>query len=345
MSKVTPTSSRKTDHILINLNEEVQSSLKTGLECYHFIHNAIPEIDLSEIDLKTTFMAKHLNSPLLISSMTGGTKQADNINISLAEAAQEKGIAMGVGSQRAVIEEPALAAGMNLRQYAPDILLFANFGAVQLNYGYGISECERAVEMLDADGLILHLNPLQEALQQGGDTRFAGILEKIGEICKKLSVPVIVKEVGWGLSKEAALRLVEAGVTAIDVAGAGGTSWSQVEMHRAKSPDEAAVAAAFIDWGIPTADAIIDVREVLPDILLIASGGLRSGVDVAKCLALGADLGGMAGPLLKAATKSTDAVVAHIDQIVAQIRLSMFATGAPEIQALRSTKLWKESSA
>ena len=344
MSKVTPTSSRKSDHILINLNEEVQSSLRTGLERYHFIHNAIPEIDLSEIDLRTTFMGKRLKAPLLISSMTGGTKQADKINAFLAEAAQEKGLAMGTGSQRAVIEEPALAAGMNIRQYAPDILLFANLGAVQLNYGYGIAECERAVEMLEADALILHLNPLQEALQPEGDTRFAGLLEKISEICRKLPVPVIVKEVGWGISREAAVRLVETGVAAIDVAGAGGTSWSQVEMHRAKSPESAAIAAAFIDWGIPTADALIEIREALPDIPLIASGGLRSGVDVAKCLALGADLGGMAGPLLKAATKSTKDVTAFIEQIVAQIQLSMFAAGAHEVPALHSTRLWKEPS-
>ena len=345
MSKVTPISSRKSDHILINLNEEVQSSLRTGLERYHFVHNAIPEIDLSEIDLQTTFMAKRLDTPLLISSMTGGTKQADKINVSLAEAAQEKGIAMGAGSQRAVIEEPTLAAGMNLRQYAPDILLFANLGAVQLNYGYGILECERAVEMLEADALILHLNPLQEALQPEGDTRFAGLLDKISDICRKLPVPVIVKEVGWGLSKEAAVRLVETGVAAIDVAGAGGTSWSQVEMHRTKSPERAAIAAAFIDWGIPTADAIIEVREALPDIPLIASGGLRSGIDVTKCLALGADLGGIAGPLLKEAIKSTEAVIAHIEQIEAQIRLSMFATGTHEILGLRSAKMWKESRA
>ncbi len=345
MSKVTPTSNRKSDHLLINLNEEVQSSLSTGLERYHFIHNAIPEIDLSEIDLQTTFMSKRLNAPLLISSMTGGTKQADKINVSLAEAAQDKGIAMGVGSQRAVIEEPALAAGMNLRQYAPDILLFANLGAVQLNYGYGIPECERAVEMLEADALILHLNPLQEALQPEGDTCFAGLLEKISEICLKLPVPVIVKEVGWGLSREAAVRLVETGVAAIDVAGAGGTSWSQVEMHRAKSPERAAIADAFIDWGIPTADALIEVRKALPDIPLIASGGLRSGIDVAKCLALGADLGGMAGPLLKAAFQSTEAVIALIEQIAAQLQLSMFATGAHEIPALRSARLWKEPTA
>ena len=345
MSKVTPTSTRKSDHILINLNEEVQSSLNTGLERYHFVHNAIPEINLSEIDLHTTFMAKSLNAPLLISSMTGGAKQADKINVTLAEAAQEKGIAMGVGSQRAVIEEPALAAGMNLRRYAPNILLFANLGAVQLNYGYGITECKRAVEMLEADALILHLNPLQEALQPEGDTCFAGLLERISEICVELPVPVIVKEVGWGLSKEAAVCLVETGVAAIDVAGAGGTSWSQVEMHRAKSSERAAVAAAFIDWGIPTADAIIDVRQALPDIPLIASGGLRSGIDVAKCLALGADLGGMAGPLLKAATISTEAVIAHIDQIVAQIQVSMFATGSADIPALRSARLWKEPSA
>ena len=345
MSKVTPTSSRKSDHILINLNEEVQSSLRTGLERYHFVHNALPEVDLAEINLQTTFMAKRLNAPLLISSMTGGTKQADKINASLAEAAQEKGIAMGAGSQRAVLEDPTLAAEMNLRQYAPDILLFANLGAVQLNYGYGIHECERAVEMLEANALILHLNPLQEALQPEGDTRFAGLLKKISEICRKLPVPVIAKEVGWGLSKEAAVRLVETGVAAIDVAGAGGTSWSQVEMHRAKSPEKAAIAAAFIDWGIPTADAIVEIRKALPEIPLIASGGLRNGIDVAKCLALGADLGGMAGPLLKEAIKSTEAVIAHIDQVLVQIQLSMFATGTHEIAALRSTKLWKEPSA
>jgi isopentenyl-diphosphate delta-isomerase len=234
---------------------------------------------------------------------------------------------------------------MNLRRYAPNILLFANLGAVQLNYGYGITECKRAVEMLEADALILHLNPLQEALQPEGDTCFAGLLERISEICVELPVPVIVKEVGWGLSKEAAVCLVGTGVAAIDVAGAGGTSWSQVEMHRAKSSERAAVAAAFIDWGIPTAHAIIDVRQALPDIPLIASGGLRSGIDVAKCLALGADLGGMAGPLLKAATISTEAVIAHIDQIVAQIQVSMFATGSADIPALRSARLWKEPSA
>ena len=344
MSKVTPTSSRKSDHILINLHEDVQSSLQTGFERYHFVHNAVPEIDLSQVDLQTTFMGKRLNAPLLISSMTGGTAQADNINAVLAEAAQEKGIAMGAGSQRAMIEEPSLAASMKLRKYAPDILLFANLGAVQLNYGFGIAECEQAVEMIEADALILHLNPLQEALQPEGDTRFAGLLEKIHDICRKLPVPVIAKEVGWGLSKEAANQLVESGVAALDVAGAGGTSWSQVEMHRAKSPGMATIAAAFLDWGIPTADSLVEIRESLPEIPLIASGGLRTGIDVAKCIALGADLGGIAGPLLKAAIQSTETVSDLLDQITSQIQVSMFATGTADIQALRSTRIWKEAN-
>jgi isopentenyl-diphosphate delta-isomerase len=344
MSKVTPTSSRKSDHILINLNEDVQSNLRTGFDRYHFVHNAIPEIDLEQVDLHTSFMGKRLNAPLLISSMTGGTAQAETINAVLAEAAQAKGIAMGIGSQRAMIEDPSLAAASNLRKYAPDVLLFANLGAVQLNYGFGLPECEQAVAMTEADALILHLNPLQEALQPEGDTRFAGLLEKIHDICRTLPVPVIAKEVGWGFSKEAALQLVEAGVTALDIAGAGGTSWSQVEMHRAESPQMAATAAAFLDWGIPTADSLVDIRKSLPELPLIASGGLRNGIEVAKCIALGADLGGMAGPLLKAAVESTETVVALIDQLSFQIQITMFATGSADIQALGSTRIWKEAN-
>jgi isopentenyl-diphosphate delta-isomerase len=332
-------SSRKTDHLRINLEENVQSGLTTGLEKYRFIHQALPEVNLDEIDQSQVIFGKKLLTPLLISSMTGGTVEARRINGILAEAAQVTGIAMGLGSQRAAIDHPELAETFQVRRQAPDALLFANLGAIQLNYHYGVEQCQRAVDMIAADALILHLNPLQEAVQPEGDTRFAGLIEKIGGVCQALSVPVIVKEVGWGISEQAARRLVEAGVAAIDVAGAGGTSWSQVEMHRAKTESHRRLAAAFLNWGIPTAESILNVRRVSPDTLVFASGGLRSGVDTAKCIALGASLGGMAGPFLKAAAVSVEATVQVIEDIKREIQVTMFATGAENIAQLQSGEL------
>jgi isopentenyl-diphosphate delta-isomerase len=246
---------------------------------------------------------------------------------------------MGLGSQRAALENPSLESSFKVRAFAPDILLLANLGAVQLNFGCGIDDCRRAVDMIEADALVLHLNPLQEALQPEGDVDFSDLLPKIEQVCRALPVPVIVKEVGWGISAEAAVRLVEAGVSVIDVAGAGGTSWSQVEMHRAQDPRQARLAAAFTDWGIPTAQAVAQVRQALPDTPLIASGGLRGGIDIAKCIALGADLGAMAGPFLKAADASTQAVVETIQQVASELRVCMFATGSPDLPALRRAKL------
>jgi isopentenyl-diphosphate delta-isomerase len=271
--------------------------------------------------------------------MTGGSAEATAINQALAEAAQETGIAMGLGSQRAAIEDEKLAASFRVRNVAPDILLFANVGAVQLNYGYGLSHLQRAVDMAEADALMLHLNSLQEAVQPEGDTNFSGLLKKIEIMCKQLPVPVVVKEVGWGISGEAAKQLAKAGVQAIDVAGAGGTSWTQVEMHRAKNESQARLAAAFVDWGIPTADCITQVRQALKTMRIFASGGLRSGVDIAKCIALGAELGGMASPYLKAAVKSTKAVVETINEVSRELRVSMFGAGAGSITALQSVPL------
>ncbi|HEX7976236.1 MAG TPA: type 2 isopentenyl-diphosphate Delta-isomerase, partial [Anaerolineales bacterium] len=276
---------------------------------------------------------------VLISSMTGGTEEALAINRTLAAAAQEAGIAMGLGSQRAAIEHPELAGTFQVRSVAPDILLFANLGAVQLNYRYGVDQCRRAVEMIEADALILHLNPLQEAVQPEGDTRFAGLLAKIEAVCKALPVPVIAKEVGWGFSEQAARILAGAGVSAIDVAGAGGTSWSQVEMHRAQTPSQARLAAAFVDWGIPTAEAILNVRRAAPQLTVIASGGVRSGVDIAKCIALGASLGGMAGPFLKAATVSVEETLQTIREVRREIQVCMFAASAGDLNQLRRTPL------
>jgi isopentenyl-diphosphate delta-isomerase len=246
---------------------------------------------------------------------------------------------MGVGSQRAAIEHPELAETFKVRELAPDILLFANLGAIQLNYSYGLEHCQRAVDMIEADALILHLNALQEAVQPEGDIRWSGLLSKIEMVCRSLPVPVIAKEVGWGFSKETATRLQEAGVAAIDVAGAGGTSWSQVEMHRAAIPSQARLAAAFLDWGIPTSQAILNVRRGAPNMLVIASGGLRNGVDIAKCIALGASLGGMAGPFLKAAVRSLDETLLTIDELRREIQVCMFASGAGDLETLQATPL------
>jgi isopentenyl-diphosphate delta-isomerase len=333
------TSERKSDHIRINLEEDVRSKLTTGLERYFFLHNALPELDLDEVDLSTQIFSKKLKAPLLISSMTGGSKEAIQINQSLAEAAQASGIAMGLGSQRAALEDESLATSFKVRNIAPDVLLFANLGAVQLNYGYGLSHLQRAVEMAEADALMLHLNPLQEAVQPEGDTNFSGLLKKIEIMCKQLPVPVIVKEVGWGISAEVAKQLAHAGVKAVDVAGAGGTSWTQVEMHRAKNEGQARLAGAFADWGITTSESIIQIRQALRDMRIFASGGLRSGLDIAKSIALGADLGGMAGPFLKAAAESTEAVSQVIAETVRELRVAMFAAGAGSIPALQSVPL------
>jgi isopentenyl-diphosphate delta-isomerase len=339
MSKVTPIGARKADHIRINLEEDVRSGLTTGLERYHFIHQALPELDLEAVDLSVNIFGRHLQAPLLISSMTGGTEQAGTINRTLAQAAQATGIAMGVGSQRAALEQADLAASFQVRTLAPDILLLANLGAIQLNYGYGVEHCQRAVDMIEADGLILHFNALQEAVQPEGDTRFAGLLDKIEQVCRVLPIPVIAKEVGWGFSQADARRLAEAGVAAIDVAGAGGTSWSQVEMHRAADESQRRLAAAFLDWGIPTSQAILNVRRATPDLLVFASGGLRDGVEIAKCLALGASMGGMAGPYLKAAISGVDVTVQIIQELRREIQVCMFGCGAGNLSALQAGKL------
>jgi isopentenyl-diphosphate delta-isomerase len=339
MKKVTPSASRKADHIRINLEKNVQSGVSNGLERYRFPHQALPEINLADVVTQTSFFGRKLSAPLLVSSMTGGTKEAGAINRALAEAAQSVGIAMGLGSLRPALESPALLATFRVRDAAPDILLLSNLGAIQLNYGYSADECRRAVESVQADGLILHLNPLQEALQPEGDTEFAGLLEKIESVCRSLSVPVVVKEVGWGIGGDTARRLAMAGVAAIDVAGAGGTSWSQVEKYRTRSRAGARLASLFQDWGLSTADALVDCRKAVPDLPLIASGGIRNGMEMAKCIALGARLVGMAGPLLSAAVKGPGAVERELRQRITELRVTMFAAGARDLAALREIPL------
>ncbi len=327
---------RKADHIRINLEEDVQfPRLTTGLERYRFVHQSLPELDLAAVETSSPLLGKTLAVPLLISSMTGGTDQAERINHNLAAGAQARGIAMGLGSQRTGLEVDATADTFRVRREAPDILLLANLGAVQLNKGFGVDHCRRAVDMIEADALILHLNPLQEVLQADGDWNWTGLLGKVEQVCRSVGAPVVVKEVGWGVSADLARRLAEAGVAVIDVAGAGGTSWSEVEYYRAPSERLKRLARSFADWGIPTAESLVAVGEAVPYLPRIASGGIRDGIEVAKCLALGASAAGLASPFLKAAAVSAEAVVETIDFLADELRIAMFCAGAADVAALR----------
>ncbi|MEH2274874.1 MAG: type 2 isopentenyl-diphosphate Delta-isomerase [Nostoc sp.] len=330
------TQNRKADHIRICLEEDVQcDQITNGLERYRFTHSCLPELNPDDIDINTTFLGKHLGAPLLISSMTGGTEQAAIINQRLAEVAQYYKIAMGVGSQRVAVEKPQVADTFAVRKYAPDVLLFANLGAVQLNYKYGLDECLRVVDILEADALILHINPLQECIQPKGDTNFRGLLDKISKMCIKMPVPVIAKEVGNGISAAIAEKLIAAGVAAIDVAGAGGTSWAKVESERAENPLQRRLGRTFADWGLPTAECITTIRAIAPDVPLIASGGLRHGLDVAAAIALGADIAGLAMPFLQAAATSETAVAELAEVLIAEITTVLFCTGNATLYQLK----------
>jgi isopentenyl-diphosphate Delta-isomerase len=330
--------SRKLEHLRINLKEDVQFQQTTnGLEHYRFVHQALPNLNLQDIRLGTRFFHKELRAPFLISSMTGGADEAERINLTLAAAAQSTGIAMGLGSQRAALEDESLAYSYQVRRVAPDILLFANLGAVQLNYSYSIDQCRRAVDMIQADALILHLNSIQEAVQSGGNTNWKGLLEKIEQVCHTVGVPIIAKEVGFGISAEAARQLAGVGVAAIDVAGAGGTSWTAVESRRAPSPLLRQLAEAFWDWGIPTAESIVRAKSGAPDTPLIASGGIRDGVEAAKCLALGAQLVGLASPMLRLADRGVPDTIEGIKLLAEELRTAMFGVGAGDLNALRTT--------
>lgn len=330
---------RKTEHIRLCLNDNVEGVNKTtGLEGISFIHNALPEIDFKDIQLDSSFLGKKVKAPFLVSSMTGGSELAEEINGNLAKAAEQKGWAIGLGSTRALLESDAHKDSFLVRQHAPTAPLIANIGAVQFNYGYGAEECQRIVDLTEADSIVLHLNSLQEITQDEGDTNFHKLLPKIEEVCKKLTVPVGVKEVGFGIDGTVAKRLYEAGISYIDVAGAGGTSWSQVEKLRSKDPLRKAAAEAFNSWGIPTKDCIVSVRtELASAVPIVASGGMKTGVDAAKALTIGADVVGFARKLLQAATESEAAVLETMEQIELELKMTMFGIGVKTIDELKNT--------
>ncbi len=335
------TQNRKQDHIEINLNKDVDSLLSSGFEQYRFVHNPMPDLDMEKIELQQVFLGRQISAPILISSMTGGTNEALRININLATAAQARGIPLALGSGRAGLDSVEAAKTFNLRKWAPDIPVYANLGAIQLNNGCGIDECKRVVDMAFADALILHFNPLQEALQPEGQTNFDNLSDKIELVCSHVGVPVIAKEVGWGIPVRTARRFIELGISCIDVAGAGGTSWSQVEKYRNTTEARVRISSHFQDWGIPTAEAVENICLALPGFPVISSGGIRKGLDIAKSVALGARLGGVAGGFLRAASQSIDDVVKLIDEISLELRIAMFAIGVGDLQSLQGTPLIK----
>ncbi|MCI8211389.1 type 2 isopentenyl-diphosphate Delta-isomerase [Pseudomonas sp. S25] len=338
-------SRRKDDHLNIVLDQRARAQARlSGLDAVQFEHCALPELHLDKIDLQFAFLGMPLCAPLLISSMTGGAERSTAINRHLAEAAQALGIAMGVGSQRVGLRSGNdQGLTRELRRLAPSVPLLGNIGAAQLLEKDGMDLARRAVDTLQADALIIHLNPLQEAVQPEGDKNWQGILQAISEVAGTVGVPVIVKEVGAGLSASVAVALVSAGVRVIDVAGAGGTSWAVVEAERAQRPGDREVAMAFANWGIPTATSVAMVRHALPDVTLIASGGVRNGVDAAKAIRLGADIVGQAAGVLQTATMSTQAVIDHFDVVIRQLRIACFCTGSPDLAALRTARLLPSS--
>jgi len=315
---------------------------------FKFEHNALPELNFGTIDTSTKFLGKQVAAPILISSMTGGASNARKINLNLARAAEAKNIPMGLGSCRVLIEKPKTLSTFNLKKKFPGLILLANLGAVQLNYGFEVMECKKIVDLTQANALILHLNPLQEVIQSEGDRNFSGLLKKIEKVVKGLKVPVIIKEVGAGISKDTAARLKNIGVKIIDISGQGGTSWSYIESKRKfkkknnafpeTHPGSYSNSSTFADWGIPTPLAIKECSKV-KGINLIASGGVRSGLDIAKSLSLGAEMAGLALPFLQAANKSSQKVEELIDELINDLKISMFCTGSKTISELKKQNL------
>ena len=332
---------RKEEHISVVLDRDVSAhSVTTGLEAVRFAHVALPEIDLDQVDLTTEFLGRPVSAPIMVSSMTGGPERAERLNGAIAEACGRLGLAFGVGSQRIALEgSGAFGLGAELRRLAGGVPILANLGAAQILGAPGLENARRAVEMIEADALIIHLNPLQEAVQAGGDRNWSGVRDAIAAICADLPVPVVAKEVGAGISGRVARQLVDAGVTVIDVAGVGGTSWAAVEAERSASPVEAAVAGAFRDWGMPTATAIAQVRAACPKTPLIASGGLRDGIDAARAIRLGADMTAFAAGVLDAAVAGEAAVRERLEILIAQLRIACFCTGSRNLKELRTAEL------
>jgi isopentenyl-diphosphate delta-isomerase len=333
------TENRKAEHISICLDEKAQArKATTGFEDVQFVHRALPEVDKAKIDVSTTVFGHMFSAPLIVGAMTGGTAEATRINAAIAEAVETLQLGMGVGSQRAAIENPKLAETFSVaRKKAPNAFLIANIGGIQLVHGYGVKEVKQAVEMIDADAVAVHLNALHEAVQPEGQTSFKGVLAKICEVAGEIDKPVIVKETGAGIAAEDAKKLERAGVKAIDVDGAGGTSFAAVEYYRSEAGSvQRFLGDVFWDWGIPTAVSLVETAQTVK-IPVIASGGVRSGMDVAKSLALNACLGSVCQPALEAAVKGAKATEQLLSRLIDELRNVMFLVGARKVEDLAKT--------
>ena len=337
MTGETTTSSRKRDHLLICCEKPIEAG-DAGFGDVKLVHNALPECDMDAIETGARFLGASLGSPLFIAAMTGGHPDTLEVNRRLARAAERYNLGMGVGSQRAALEKPELEESFAVvREEAPHAFLCANLGIIQLR-DHGIEWAERAVEMIDAQAIAIHMNPLQESIQPEGDHNAEGCLEALRNLCEEFSRPVIVKETGSGISAETARLIREAGASAIEIGGHGGTSWAKIERLRADDSGLADLGEAFLSWGIPTVVSLCEVRTAGSPI--IATGGLRSGIDIAKAVALGADLGGMALPLLKPAMESEEALFAAVEAMHRELRVAMFLTGSRTTGDLRHTRTY-----
>ena len=329
---------RKQRHIRISLEEDVEADIGTGFEDIRLIHRALPEIDLEEVSTNTTLFGKKLSAPLIISAITGGTEEAKPINETLARVAEKAGIGIGVGSQRIAVQQPETEPTFRIvRDKAPTAFIMGNIGCPQLSLGWGVKEAQHCVDMVDADALAIHMNPTQEAVQVDGDTNFKNILSKISELSHKLSVPIVMKETGCGISFEDAMEIERSGAKGVEIAGTGGTSWSAVEYHIAREVGKKSqeyLGKALWNWGIPTAISVVEVSETT-DLKIIASGGIRTGVELAKAIVLGADAVGIAKPFLKKAMESPETLEAHVNYIIREFKVAMFLVGAKNLDELR----------
>mgnify|MGYP001102822989 CR=1 FL=1 len=335
----TKTEVRKSSHIKTSLQRRVEARESAGFNDVFMVHRALPEIDKKEIEISTNLFNHELHAPIIIGPMTGGTAESQRINLALAEAAERLRLGIGVGSQRAALENRRLVYTYRIvREKAPNALVFANIGCPQLVKGKAVETALAAIDMIDADALYIHLNPLQESVQVEGETCFQGVLAMIQEVVKAVKVPVVVKETGAGISSDVAKVLTDVGVSGIDVSGAGGTSWAGVEYHRAKQASDrlrARLGETFWEWGIPTVASLIEVALSTP-VTVVSSGGVRSGLDIAKSLALGASATSLALPLLRPATLGSNEVERTIKTVIEELRTAMFLTGAKTILGLRS---------
>ncbi len=329
---------RKKDHLKIVLEEDVEFMKTTWLEYVEPVHTSIPELDFGSINVQAKFLNRVFSAPIIIESMTGGTKEAEKLNARLAREAEKANIPMGVGSQRIAIEKPELAHTFSItREVAPKAFLMANIGAAQV-IKHGEDFAWKAIKMIEADALIVHTNPLQELIQPSGDTCFSGLLHRLKQISGRIGVPLIVKEVGCGISFNDAIKLRDSGVAAIDTSGAGGTNWTKIEGIRAKREGDTSkekLAKLFQEWGIPTAASVVEVSRV-EGIEVVGSGGIRNGLEIAKVVMLGAEMTGLASPFLKAASIGEEAIRSLIDQLVLELKSAMFLVGARDIETLSS---------